>query len=87
MLIYTLSKSHYFQISGKRWKIDLQAKQESHLMLSAVSLPGSVQRRRTAEDELQMRSIFKERDLVSVCNELYPRVTLDIVTFCVKNEY
>ena len=60
------NKLHYFQISGKRWKIDLQAKQESQLMLSAVSLPGAVQRRRTAEDELQMRSIFKERDLVSV---------------------
>lgn len=60
------NKLYYFQISGKRWKIDLQAKQESHLMLSAVSLPGAVQRRRTAEDELQMRSIFKERDLVSV---------------------
>lgn len=35
-------------------------------MLSAVSLPGGIQRRRTAEDELQMREIFKEGDLVSV---------------------
>lgn len=53
-------------IGGKRWKIDLQSKQEAHLMISAVSLPGAVQRRRTAEDELHMRSIFKEGDLVSV---------------------
>jgi exosome complex RNA-binding protein Rrp4 len=36
-------------------------------MLSAVSLPGGVQRRRTAEDELQMREIFQEGDLISVC--------------------
>lgn len=35
-------------------------------MLSAVSLPGGIQRRRTAEDELQMREILKEGDLVSV---------------------
>ena len=35
-------------------------------MLSAVSLPGGVQRRRTAEDELQMREIFQEGDLISV---------------------
>lgn len=36
-------------------------------MLSAVSLPGGIQRRRTAEDELQMREIFKEGDIVLVC--------------------
>lgn len=36
-------------------------------MISAVSLPGGVQRRRTAEDELQMRVIFKEGDIISVC--------------------
>lgn len=40
-------------------------------MLSAVSLPGGIQRRRTAEDELQMREIFKEGDLVSVRQMLY----------------
>lgn len=56
------------QIGGKRWKIDLQAKQEANLMLSAVSLPGGTQRRRTAEDELHMRQIFKEGDIVSVCD-------------------
>merc|ERR1711903_64068 len=37
-------------------------------MLSAVSLPGDVQRRRTQEDELSMRSVFREGD--TVCAEV-----------------
>lgn len=35
-------------------------------MLSAVILPGGVQRRRTSADQLAMRDFFSERDLVSV---------------------
>lgn len=34
-------------------------------MLSAVTLPGGVQRRRTAVDELNMRTLFAEGDLIS----------------------
>jgi hypothetical protein len=34
------------------------------LMLSSVNLPGGQQRRRNAEDQLQMRSFFGENDLV-----------------------
>mmetsp|Transcript_14077 Transcript_14077/g.56641 ORF Transcript_14077/g.56641 Transcript_14077/m.56641 type:complete len:185 (-) Transcript_14077:1294-1848(-) len=34
-------------------------------MLSAMNLPGGVQRRRTYEDELNMRSLIKEGDLIS----------------------
>lgn len=55
------------EVVSKRWRINLESRQEVHLMLSAVSLPGGVQRRRTAEDELNMRSVFKEGDLLSVC--------------------
>jgi len=54
------------QVVAKRWRIDLQSRQEAHLLLSAVSLPGGVQRRRTQEDELNMRSVFKEGSLISV---------------------
>jgi exosome complex component RRP4 len=54
------------EVVAKRWRIDLQSRQECHLLLSAVTLPGGVQRRRTAEDELNMRSVFTEGDLVSV---------------------
>mmetsp|Transcript_9142 Transcript_9142/g.15637 ORF Transcript_9142/g.15637 Transcript_9142/m.15637 type:complete len:214 (+) Transcript_9142:244-885(+) len=35
------------------------------LMLSAINLPGGVQRRRTQEDELNMRTLFQENDLIS----------------------
>eukprot|EP00163_Fabomonas_tropica_P004807 TRINITY_DN1425_c0_g1_i2.p1 TRINITY_DN1425_c0_g1~~TRINITY_DN1425_c0_g1_i2.p1 ORF type:complete len:152 (-),score=18.73 TRINITY_DN1425_c0_g1_i2:380-835(-) len=34
-------------------------------MLSSINLPGGVQRRRTATDELNMRNFFEEGDLVS----------------------
>lgn len=34
-------------------------------MLSSVNLSGGVQRRRTFEDQLNMRSLFKEDDLIS----------------------
>lgn len=53
------------EILGKKWKVDLNSRQEAGLLLSAVNLPGGVQRRRTAEDELNMRTVFKEGDLIS----------------------
>lgn len=53
------------EISGKAWRVDLNSRQEAKLLLSAVHLPGSVQRRRNAEDELNMRSFFREGDLIS----------------------
>jgi exosome complex RNA-binding protein Rrp4 len=59
------------QIAGKRWRVDLQGKREAQLLLSAVNLPDEAQRRRTAEDELAMRSLFCEGDLISVSK---PRV-------------
>ena len=53
------------EVAPKRWKLDINARQEGTLLLSAINLPGGVQRRRTHEDELQMRSFFTEGDLVS----------------------
>jgi exosome complex RNA-binding protein Rrp4 len=54
------------QVAGKRWRVDLMSRQEAALALSAVHLPGGAQRRRNAEDELRMREVLKEADLVSV---------------------
>ena len=54
------------EVSGKRWKVAVNARQEATLQLSAVDLPGGVQRRRTAHDELNMRELFEETDLISV---------------------
>lgn len=53
------------ELSGKRWRLDVNAARHAVLLLSAVNLPGGVQRRRTHEDELNMRAFFKEGDLVS----------------------
>ncbi|KAK4534583.1 hypothetical protein CDCA_CDCA02G0608 [Cyanidium caldarium] len=53
------------QISSRRWRVDVQARQDAALLLSAIPLPGGVQRRRTPEDELNMRAVYAERDLIS----------------------
>lgn len=53
------------EIAGKAWRVDLNSRQEAKLLLSAVHLPGDVQRRRNAEDELNMRGFFREGDLIS----------------------
>lgn len=53
------------ELAGKRWRLDVNAAKYAVLLLSAVNLPGGVQRRRTQEDELNMRAFFKEGDLVS----------------------
>ncbi|KAJ9527697.1 hypothetical protein QJQ45_025976, partial [Haematococcus lacustris] len=53
------------EVAGKRWKVDLAARQEASLLLSAVHLPGGAQRRRNAEDELAMRDVLREGDLLS----------------------
>eukprot|EP00200_Dunaliella_tertiolecta_P011663 CAMPEP_0202388924 /NCGR_PEP_ID=MMETSP1127-20130417/80199_1 /ASSEMBLY_ACC=CAM_ASM_000462 /TAXON_ID=3047 /ORGANISM="Dunaliella tertiolecta, Strain CCMP1320" /LENGTH=310 /DNA_ID=CAMNT_0048990517 /DNA_START=228 /DNA_END=1160 /DNA_ORIENTATION=- len=53
------------ELAGKRWKVDLASRHEASLLLSAVNLPGGIQRRRNAEDELRMREVFREGDLLS----------------------
>jgi len=53
------------EVGAKRWKADVNGKQQSILMLSSINLPGGVQRRRTAEDQLNMRQFYVEGDLVS----------------------
>ena len=53
------------EVGQKRWKVDVGGRQDSVLMLSSINLPGGEQRRRTAEDQLNMRQFFVEHDLVS----------------------
>jgi len=52
-------------IGGKRWKVDVGGRQDAVLQLSAVHLPGNVQRRRNDVDELNMRGLYAEDDVVS----------------------
>lgn len=49
---------------ARRWKVDLSATSLANLALSAINLPGGIQRRKLASDELQMRTFFKEGDLL-----------------------
>ena len=52
-------------VDSKRWKVDINGWKDAILQLSSVTLPGGVQRMRTYEDALQMRSLYKEDDLIS----------------------
>jgi exosome complex component RRP4 len=54
------------EVADKKWKVNVHSKQHASLQLSAVHLPGGVQRRRTVEDQLQMREFFSEGDLICV---------------------
>lgn len=52
-------------VDSKRWKVDICGPKDAMLDLSSVNLPGGAQRIRTYEDQLQMRSLFTEYDLIS----------------------
>lgn len=50
---------------ARKWKIDISSSSGSaSLALSAINLPGGVQRRKLASDELQMRTFLREGDLL-----------------------
>lgn len=69
------------EISGKKWRVDIQAKQDAALLLSSVTLPGGIQRRKTHEDVLNMRTIFAENDLiVAEVHSLFQDGTLSLQT-------
>ncbi|KAI4976038.1 hypothetical protein ZWY2020_049645 [Hordeum vulgare] len=52
------------EIAPKRWRLEINFSQDAVLMLSSMNLPDGIQRRRTAVDELNIRSIFEENDVV-----------------------
>ena len=53
------------QVESKRWKVDINGQREGVLQLSSVNLPDGEQRMRTHEDQMQMRTLFEEHDLIS----------------------
>lgn len=54
------------QIFNKKWKIDTNARVDTSLSLSAINLPGVMQRRKLEADEMNMRNFFDIDDLI-VC--------------------
>jgi len=53
------------EVAQRRWKVDTNARQDAVLMLSSINLPGGIQRRKSEEDELNMRKFYEEGDLLS----------------------
>ena len=52
------------EVSGNRWKCSIGAQQDAIMLLANVTEPGGVLRRRGREDELTMRNIFQEGDVL-----------------------
>ncbi|KAI1341372.1 hypothetical protein F5Y15DRAFT_375867 [Xylariaceae sp. FL0016] len=60
------------EVQSKRWRVDVGASLLAQLPLSAINLPGGIQRRRTETDELQIRTFFSEGELlVAEVQQLY----------------
>jgi exosome complex component RRP4 len=51
-------------VQTKKWSVDIGAPMLANLPLSAINLPGGILRRRTAVDELNIRTFFSEGDLL-----------------------
>ncbi|KAG2236520.1 exosome component 2-like protein [Thamnidium elegans] len=69
------------EVAMRRWKVDTNARQDANLLLSSVSLPGGVQRRKNEADELQMRQFFAEGDvLVAEVQAFYGDGTMGLHT-------
>jgi exosome complex component RRP4 len=51
-------------VATKKWTVDIAAPMLASLPLSAINLPGGILRRRTAVDELNIRTFFSEGDLL-----------------------
>ncbi|KAI8647203.1 exosome component 2 [Parasitella parasitica] len=69
------------EVAMRRWKVDTNARQDANLLLSSVSLPGGVQRRKNEADELQMRQFFSEGDvLVAEVQAFYGDGTIGLHT-------
>lgn len=52
------------EVQSRRWRVNVGSTQLAGLPLSAINLPGGIQRRRTETDELAIRSFFAEGDLL-----------------------
>jgi exosome complex component RRP4 len=52
------------EVQSRRWRIDIAAPLLANLPLSSINLPGGILRKRTAVDELNIRTFFSEGDLL-----------------------
>lgn len=74
------------EIAGDRWLVDFGGTQMASLPLGGINLPGSVQRRRTDEDKMQMRDYFQEGD-VFACEIQKIMESGEVIVHCRSNKY
>ena len=53
------------EVGNRKWSVELGATQDASLQLGSVNLPGGVLRRKSDDDELNMREFLKEGDLLN----------------------
>eukprot|EP00037_Helgoeca_nana_P030565 m.378458 g.378458 ORF g.378458 m.378458 type:complete len:294 (-) comp28218_c0_seq1:918-1799(-) len=53
------------EVGQRRWKVDVHTRLDAVLLLSSVNLPGGQLRRKSAADELLMRQMFVEGEVIS----------------------
>lgn len=53
------------EVSGNKWQVDVNSTQTAIMLLSNVTEPGGMLRRRGRGDELGMRQLFDQEDLVA----------------------
>ncbi|GET87025.1 exosome complex exonuclease, putative [Leishmania tarentolae] len=53
------------EVTGNKWQVDVNSSQTAIMLLSNVTEPGGILRRRGRGDELGMRQIFDQDDLVA----------------------
>ena len=51
-------------VEASRWTVDINSYQHAILNLTAINLPGGIQRRKVEDDKLHMREHFSEGDLI-----------------------
>jgi exosome complex component RRP4 len=74
------------EVAGDRWFVDFGGTQMASLPLGGINLPGSVQRRRTDEDKMQMRDFFQEGD-VFTCEIQKVMENGEVIVHCRSNKY
>jgi exosome complex component RRP4 len=74
------------EVAGDRWMVDFGGTQMASLPLGGINLPGSVQRRRTDEDKMQMRDFFEEGD-VFACEIQKIMENGEVIVHCRSNKY
>ncbi|XP_024522066.1 exosome complex component RRP4 homolog isoform X2 [Selaginella moellendorffii] len=61
------------EVAQGSWRVDISCDRHARLELSSVDLPASIQRRRTAADELNMRNFLVETDVIRIVFVFLPR--------------